>query len=142
MDSPGLLEKANPGLGTIKSYTALKERVERAEKNPALVRNLVCKDFNIRETSSEAWLNFEQLDNRDTFQLDKENRRLIWQHHMADGKTQERVLSYPRYGIGGADLSKTTDLTAAKVIFKCQNCRISCLCCRCTGCRRSFWKSA
>lgn len=115
---PDCWKKANPGLGTIKSYTALKERVERAEKNPALVRNLVCKDFNIRETSSEAWLNFEQLDNRDTFQLDKENRRLIWQHHMADGKTQERVLSYPRYGIGGADLSKTTDLTAAKVLFQ------------------------
>ena len=37
---------------------------------------------------------------------------------MADGKTQERVLSYPRYGIGGADLSKTTDLTAAKVLFQ------------------------
>ena len=115
---PGCWKKANPGLGTIKSYTALKERVERAEKNPALVRNLVCKDFNIRETSSEAWLNFEQLDNRDTFQLDRENRRLIWQHYMADGNVQERVLSYPRYGIGGADLSKTTDLTAAKVLFQ------------------------
>nr|DAH23910.1 MAG TPA: Large Terminase [Caudoviricetes sp.] len=115
---PDCWKKANPGLGTIKSYTALKERVERAEKNQALVRNLVCKDFNIRETSSEAWLNFEQLDNRDTFALDKENRRMIWTHHMADGQTQERALSYPRYGIGGADLSKTTDLTAAKVIFQ------------------------
>ena len=115
---PACWKKANPGLGTIKNYTALKERVERAKKNPALVRNIVCKDFNIRETSSEAWLNFEQLDNRDTFQLDRENRRLIWQHHMADGQTQERVLSYPRYGIGGADLSKTTDLTAGKVIFQ------------------------
>lgn len=111
-------KKANPGLGTIKSYQALKERVERAQKNPALVRNLVCKDFNIRETSSEAWLDFEQLDNRDTFCLDKGGRTLTWVHHMADGTTQERVLSYPRYGIGGADLSKTTDLTAAKVIFQ------------------------
>lgn len=115
---PTCWEKANPGLGTIKSYQALKERVERAQKNPALVRNLVCKDFNIRETSSEAWLNFEQLDNRDTFRLDKGSRTLTWVHHMADGTTQERVLSYPRYGIGGADLSKTTDLTAAKVVFQ------------------------
>ena len=115
---PTCWKKANPGLGTIKSYQALKERVERAQKNPALVRNLVCKDFNIRETSSEAWLNFEQLDNRDTFRLDKDSRTLTWVHHMADGTTQERVLSYPRYGIGGADLSKTTDLTAAKVIFQ------------------------
>lgn len=115
---PTCWKKANPGLGTIKSYQALKERVERAQKNPALVRNLVCKDFNIRETSSEAWLNFEQLDNRDTFRLDKGSRTLTWVHHMADGTTQERVLSYPRYGIGGADLSKTTDLTAAKVVFQ------------------------
>mgnify|MGYP004660743189 CR=1 FL=1 len=117
---PNCWRKANPGLGTIKSYTALKERVERAEKNPALVRNLVCKDFNIRETSSEAWLSFEQIDNRDIFRLDLEKRCLIWTHFGADGMEQERILSYPRYGIGGADLSKTTDLTAAKVIFKVQ----------------------
>lgn len=110
---PACWKKANPGLGPIKSYTALKERVERALKNPALVRNLVCKDFNIRETSSEAWLNFEQLDNRDTFRLDKVNHCMYWTH---DG--QERKLSYPRYGIGGADLSKTTDLTGAKVLFQ------------------------
>ena len=115
---PTCWKKANPGLGTIKSYQALKERVERAQKNPALVRNLVCKDFNIRETSSEAWLNFEQLDNRDTFRLDKDGQTLTWVHHTTDGATQERVLSYPRYGIGGADLSKTTDLTAAKVLFQ------------------------
>lgn len=117
---PNCWRKANPGLGTIKSYTALKERVERAEKNPALVRNLVCKDFNIRETSSEAWLSFEQIDNRDTFRLDLEKRCLVWTHFGADGMEQERILSYPRYGIGGADLSKTTDLTAAKVIFQVQ----------------------
>ena len=89
--------KANPGLGTIKSKKALADKVEKAKANPALVRNLVCKEFNIRETSSEAWLNFEELDNRETFDLQKLK---------------------PRYGIGGADLSSTTDLTAAKVIFR------------------------
>lgn len=109
--------KANPGLGTIKSMTALEERVERAKKNPALVRNLVCKDFNIRETSTAAWLNFDELDCRDTFELDRAGKCMIWTHYAHDGAPQERRLSYPRYGIGGADLSKTTDLTAAKVIF-------------------------
>lgn len=88
---------ANPGLGTIKSRKALADKVEKAKANPALVRNLVCKEFNIRETSSEAWLNFEELDNRESFDLQKLK---------------------PRYGIGGADLSSTTDLTAAKVIFR------------------------
>lgn len=109
---PACWKKANPGLGTIKNAKTLAAKVEKAKSNPALVKNLVCKEFNIRETSSEAWLTFEQLDNRDTFTLDRANKRLIWIH---DGK--KRILPYPRYGIGGADLSSTTDLTAGKVIF-------------------------
>jgi len=93
---PACWKKANPGLGTIKSLEQLTAKVKKAQANPALVKNLVCKEFNIRETSSEAWLSFEQLNNTDTFDL-AELR--------------------PRYGIGGADLSSTTDLTAAAVIF-------------------------
>lgn len=94
---PACWKKANPGLGTIKSYTQLRDKVEKAKANPNLVRNLVCKEFNIRETSSEAWLSFEQLNNTAVFDL--------WKLK-------------PRYGIGGTDLSSTTDLTAAKVLFR------------------------
>lgn len=90
-------QKANPGLGTIKNFRTLKEKVEKAQKNSLLVKNLLCKEFNIRETSSEAWLTFEQINNTATFNL-KELK--------------------PRYGIGGADLSSTTDLTCATIIFK------------------------
>lgn len=90
-------EKANPGLGTIKNKKTLKDKVEKAKKNPLLVKNLLCKEFNIRETSSEAWLTFEQANNEARFDI-KELK--------------------PRYGIGGVDLSATTDLTAAKVLFK------------------------
>jgi phage terminase large subunit-like protein len=88
--------KANPGLGTIKQLKQLAAKVEKAKQNPMLVKNLVCKDFNVRETSSEAWLTFEQLNNDATFDI--------------------RALK-PRYGIGGVDLSQTTDLTAACVAF-------------------------
>lgn len=88
--------KANPGLGTIKNVKTLAEKVEKAKKNPAMVKNLVCKEFNIRETSSEAWLPFEVILNKEIFDLN--------------------VLK-PKYGIGGTDLSSTTDLTAAKVLF-------------------------
>lgn len=88
--------QANPGLGTIKKIDQLKNKVEKAKANPLLVKNLLCKDFNIRETNSEAWLTFEQLNNTATFDL--------------------QALK-PRYGIGGTDLSSTTDLTAAKVLF-------------------------
>lgn len=90
-------KKANPGLGTIKKFDTLKAKVNKAKENPMLVKNLVCKEFNIRETSSEAWLVFEDLNNTATFDI-------------AELK--------PRYGIGGADLSSTTDLTCATVIFK------------------------
>lgn len=90
-------KKANPGLGTIKNEAALRAKVEKAKQNPALVKNLVCKEFNIRETSSEAWLTFEQIDNRETFSIEELK---------------------PRYGIGGVDLSSTTDLTCATIIFK------------------------
>lgn len=88
--------KANPGLGTIKKIDQLQTKVNKAKANPLLVKNLLCKDFNIRETSSEAWLTFEQLNNQTTFDIS---------------------LLKPRYGIGGADLSATTDLTNATVIF-------------------------
>lgn len=118
---PKCWKKANPGLGTIKSYKILADKVQKAMQNPALVKNLVCKEFNIRETSSEAWLTFEELDNRDTYLLDPAAKRFVWRHVEGD-QVRETELPYPRYGIGGADLSSTTDLTAAKVLFMVPGC--------------------
>lgn len=88
--------QANPGLGTIKRLDQLETKVNKAIANPMLVKNLLCKEFNIRETTSEAWLTFEQLNNTTLYDL--ETLR-------------------PRYGIGGVDLASTTDLTCATVIF-------------------------
>lgn len=93
-------KKANPGLGTIKNLETLRHEVEKAKQDPMLVKNLVCKQFNIRETSSEAWLTFEQLDNRELFNI-------------AELK--------PRYGIAGVDLSSSVDLTCATLIFQVRN---------------------
>lgn len=92
--------KANPGLGTIKKFDQLKAKVDKARNNLLLVKNLLCKDFNVRETSSEAWLTFEQLYNPAKFDI---------------------AALKPRYGIGGADLSSTTDLTCATIIFMVPN---------------------
>ena len=118
---PKCWKKANPGLGTIKSYKILADKVKKAMHNPALVKNLVCKEFNIRETSSEAWLTFEELDNRDTYLLNPAEKRFVWRHQ--EGEVVKDIeLPYPRYGIGGADLSSTTDLTAAKVLFMVPGC--------------------
>jgi phage terminase large subunit-like protein len=93
---PKCWKKANPGLGTIKNEDQLRSKVEKAKANPMLVKNLLTKDFNIRETSTEAWLTFEQLNNTSKYKV---------------------IELKPSYGIGGCDLSSTTDLTAAKVIF-------------------------
>ena len=95
--NPDCWVKANPGLGSIKQLNQLKAKVEKAQQNPLLVRNLLCKDFNLRQTVSEAWLTFEQLNNEAKFNV---------------------LELKPRYGIGGADLSSTTDLTCATCIFK------------------------
>ena len=90
-------KKANPSLGTIKKIETLKAKVEKAKLNSSLVKNLVCKEFNIRETSIEAWLTFEELNNTAMYDINKLK---------------------PRYGIGGCDLSSTTDLTNATIIFR------------------------
>jgi len=95
-EDPGCWVKANPGLGTIKKLDALAQKVARAQADSSRVKNLLCKDFDIPETSSEAWLAKEDADNAATFDI---------------------LVLHPTYGIGGTDLSETTDLTAAKVLF-------------------------
>lgn len=98
--NPKCWQKANPSLGTIKNMEQLTDKVNRAKANPLYVKNLLCKDFNIRETANEAFLTFEQLNNETTFDLDELK---------------------PRYAIGGIDLSATTDLTCATILFKVPN---------------------
>ena len=93
---PNCWKKANPGLGTIKNLTSFKALIEKVKNKPELLKNTLCKQFNIPETSQEAWLTFEQLNNESRFDV---------------------AALKPRYGIGGADLSSTTDLTAACVLF-------------------------
>lgn len=95
--NPESWQKANPGLGTIKKTDNLAAKVNKAKANSLLVKNLLTKDFNIRETTSEAWLTFEDANNQETFDISALK---------------------PRYGIGGVDLSSTTDLTCASVIFQ------------------------
>ena len=85
--------KANPALGSIKSIKSLREKVERAKANPIELVNLLCKDFNIRQNSVNAWLTFEDLNNEEVYQEWKGS-----------------------YCIGGCDLSSTTDLTCATLL--------------------------
>lgn len=93
-------QKANPGLGTIKQIDQLRTKVNKAKSNNMLVKNLLTKDFNVRDTSVEAWMTFEALNNTETFDI------------------QELK---PRYAIGGADLSSSVDLTSACIAFMVPN---------------------
>lgn len=93
-------QKANPALGTVKKVDNLETKVNKAKANSMLVKNLLTKDFNVRETSTESFLTFEEANNTDTFDL---------------------LELKPRYAIGGADLSETIDLTAACIMFRVPN---------------------
>lgn len=89
-------EKANPGLGTIKSYEELAANVERAKNDPDFLPTVLTKDFNIRDTVAGTWLTFDQINNEETFDIE-EFRGC--------------------YAIGGVDLSSTTDLTCATLLM-------------------------
>ena len=90
-------EKANPGIGIIKSYEDLAANVERAKVDPHFLPTVLTKDFNIRETVAGTWLTFEEVNNEAVFDIE----------YLRDC-----------YGIGGVDLSATTDLTAACVLIR------------------------
>lgn len=93
---PRMWEKANPGLGTIKSYDYLAKQVDDAKRRPNYLPTVLTKDFNVRETAAGAWLTFDDIDNRAAF-------------------TMEEITD--TYAIGGCDLSSTTDLTCATLLI-------------------------
>lgn len=94
--NPNAWTKANPALGTIKKLSDIREKVERAKQNPKDLNGILCKDFDLRSTTSSAWLTFDTLNNEDTFNIDD---------------------FAGVYAIGGADLSRTTDLTCATLLM-------------------------
>lgn len=92
--------KANPGLGLIKKYDDIVEKVERAKTNSKDLPGILCKDFNVRDTVAGSWLTFKDVNNPEIFTLES----------IADS-----------YAIGGVDLSSTTDLTCATLLVRKPN---------------------
>lgn len=89
-------EKANPGLGHIKSLQTLREHVEQAKRDPSFLPTLLTKDFNVFENSNQGWLTYEQAVNETAVPM--------------------KYLEHS-YAIGGCDLSATTDLTCATLLI-------------------------
>lgn len=81
--------KANPSLDAIKSRDYLRQMVQKAKDDPSFKPTVLVKDFNMIQTSSTAWMRYEDLNNES----------------MIDVKTD--------YIIGGFDAADTTDLNAA-----------------------------
>ena len=88
--------KSNPGLGTIKKWSFLRQMVEEAKTNKETRVFVLAKDFNIKQNQATAWLSENEYTNLDMFELE-----------------QFRGCK----GIGAVDLSETTDLTCAKMLL-------------------------
>ena len=87
--------KANPNLTISKSLEYMRDKVNKAKNSPIELTNLLCKDFNVRQSSSNAWLSYEELNNEETY-TDNDFRDC--------------------YVVGGCDLSSTLDLTCATLL--------------------------
>lgn len=86
--------KANPGLGTIKSYDYLRQMVEKAKKDPSFKPTVLVKDFNMVQTEESAFFRYEEI-----------NCERINEEHF-------------KYCIGGFDAADCIDLNAAIAVCK------------------------
>jgi len=88
--------KANPGLGTIKKWSTLRDYVSEAQQNPGFLPTVLTKDFNIPENRAAAWLTYEEAVCDETFDISEMGFR---------------------YGIAGFDASDTTDISSATMMM-------------------------
>ena len=95
--NPECWEKANPGLGTIKSREQLADDVEKAKNDPSYLPTLLVKDFDIQENAASTWLTYQAAVNETVVSMDYLKKS---------------------YAIGGCDLSATTDLTCATLLIR------------------------
>lgn len=94
---PACWAKANPGLGHIKKVALLEDNVERAKRDPGYLPTVLTKDFNVPENASQAWLPYDYAVNETV---------------LGDAAYEHS------YGIGGCDLSSTTDLTCSTILIR------------------------
>lgn len=89
-------EKSNPSIGKIKKFGYLRDRVDEARKSRVDRVFVLCKDFNIKQSTAAAWLMPEDYRYTATYNID-ELRGCIC--------------------LGAVDLSETTDMTSARVLI-------------------------
>ena len=93
------LQKSNPNLGVSVSVDYLLEEIAVAEGSLSKKREFLCKYCNIKQNSSQAWLNAQDVAACFGEELKLDDFRRC-------------------YCVGGIDLSQTTDLTAAVIVIE------------------------
>ena len=88
--------KSNPSLGVVKKKSFLRQMIEEAKTSKPTKVFVLSKDFNIKQNNAAAWLSTDDIANEKTFDLE-EFRNC--------------------FAIGAADLSKTGDLTSARIML-------------------------
>ena len=88
--------KSNPTLGIVKKWDYLDEQVDLARKSKADRIFVLSKDFNIKQNSAESWLNLEDYNYENVYDLEDFKGSVC---------------------LGAVDLSETTDLTCAKILL-------------------------
>jgi len=91
-----LWEKSNPTLGVVKQYSYMQQQIDLAKQSKADRSFVLCKDCNIKQNNSEAWLMLEDYDYEETFDIEEFRNCLC---------------------LGAVDIAETTDLSCAKILL-------------------------
>lgn len=98
-DSMDELEKANPNLGVSVSKEYLQEEIRIAKGSLSKRAEFITKYCNIKQNSSQAWLEYQVVDKASKKEFTMNDFREC-------------------YAVGGIDLSQTTDLTCASIVVE------------------------
>jgi phage terminase large subunit-like protein len=88
--------KSNPTLGIVKKWDYMEEQVATARKSKADRIFVLSKDFNIKQNAAESWLNVEDYNYENAYNLEEFRNAFC---------------------LGAVDLAETTDLCAAKILL-------------------------
>lgn len=98
-DDMNELKKAMPNLGVSVSYEFIEEEIRKAKGSHDYKLEFMTKYCNVKQNSISAWLSSQEIKKTICEKLDPEDFRGC-------------------YGVGGIDLSRTTDLTAASIVIR------------------------
>lgn len=92
----GLWMKSNPTLGVVKRFNYLEQQIDLAKSSKSDRAFVLSKDFNLKQSNSEAWLKLEDYDYTLEFNPEEFKGAVC---------------------LGAVDIAETTDLSCAKIML-------------------------